>query len=77
MWKQTGQFAAVGLEMGIALAIGLIGGWYLDEKLGSKPVFFWIGFTLGIGAAGKAVWDAARKARKEMTDDRASSSKKD
>jgi F0F1-type ATP synthase assembly protein I len=76
MLKQAGQFAAVGLEMGIAVAIGIGGGWYLDEKFESKPLFFWIGFAIGIGAAGKAVWDAARKAKKEMMDDGATPSKK-
>ena len=77
MLKQAGQFAAVGLEMGIAVALGIFVGWYLDEKLNTTPVLFWIGFALGIGAAGKAIWDAAKRARKEMMNDRTSSSKKD
>ena len=77
MRRQTGRFVSVGLEMGISVAIGILGGWYLDGKFGTTPVLFWIGFGLGVGAAGKAVWDAARRARKELMNDGKSASKKD
>ena len=77
MFRQAGQFMAVGIEMGVALGLGVAGGWYLDEWFGSKPVFFWIGFVLGLGAATKALVDAARKAQKVLMDDGKSSSKKD
>ncbi|MDJ0762556.1 MAG: AtpZ/AtpI family protein [Myxococcota bacterium] len=77
MLRQAGRFAAVGLEMGIAVAIGIFGGRYLDEKFDSAPVFFWIGFVLGVGAAGKAVFDAFRMAKKELTGNGTSSSEKD
>lgn len=68
MFEQAGRHAAVGLEIGIAMAIGLIGGNYLDSKLDTEPIFFWIGFGLGIGAAAKALLDAARAAKKELTE---------
>ncbi|MCP4675411.1 MAG: AtpZ/AtpI family protein [Deltaproteobacteria bacterium] len=77
MYRQAGQFVAVGLEMGIAMGIGILGGWYLDEWLDSKPICFWVGFFLGLGAAGKALFDASRKAQKVLMDDGKSSSKKD
>ncbi|MCP4604911.1 MAG: AtpZ/AtpI family protein [Proteobacteria bacterium] len=75
MLKQAGRFAAVGLEMGVAVGIGILGGWYLDKEFGTKPVFFWIGFTVGIGAAAKAIIDIARKASKDLTDNGNSSPK--
>lgn len=68
MFKQAGRHAAVGLEIGIAMAIGLIGGNYLDSKLDTKPIFFWIGFCLGIGAAVKALVDTVRAAKRELAD---------
>ncbi len=77
MITQTAQLAAVGLEMGLAMAIGVLGGRYLDDKLGTEPVLFWIGFALGIGAATKALVMAARKARKTLDSDGSSSDNKD
>jgi len=77
MWKQAGRFAAMGLEMGFAVGIGLIVGWYLDSRFGTEPVLFWVGFSLGIGAAAKAVFDGARAARKAMGKDGSSTPDED
>jgi F0F1-type ATP synthase assembly protein I len=66
MLNQAGNFAAVGLEMGLAVAIGIFGGRFLDSKLDTEPVFFWIGFSIGIGAAAKAVVVAVQRARKSL-----------
>ncbi len=64
--KQVGLFAAVGLEIGFAMAIGVFGGRYLDEEFSTKPLFFWLGFVIGLGAAVKALVDAAKSARANM-----------
>ena len=66
MWKQAGHFAAVGMEIGLAMLIGVFGGGYLDRHLNTAPVFFWIGFAVGIGAGVKAVVDAMKLARNDM-----------
>ena len=71
------QYAGVGLEMGIAVAIGIMAGRYLDRRFGTTPVLFWIGFFLGIGAATKALIDIAAKAKRDMSDDATSPPKKD
>ena len=63
--------------MGIATAIGIIAGRYLDRKLDTSPVFFWVGFFLGIGAAAKALIDIAVKAKRDLSDDAAPQPKKD
>lgn len=63
--------------MGFALVLGMLGGWYLDGKLETEPLFFWIGFGLGLAAAAKAVYDGARRARKAMGNNESSSSDKD
>ena len=66
MVKQAGQFMAVGLEMGLAVFIGIVLGHFLDDYFDTKPVFFWIGFGLGILTAAKALYDATKKAKKIM-----------
>lgn len=71
------QYAGVGLEMGLAVAIGIIGGRYLDKQFGTGPILFWCGFFLGIGAAIKALVDIAAKAKEDMSDDASPQSKKD
>ncbi|MFO8072283.1 MAG: AtpZ/AtpI family protein [Polyangia bacterium] len=72
MLKRSGRFAAVGLEMGIAVIVGIMGGRFLDDYFGTEPLLFWIGFAFGLAAAAKAVIDAARKAKKEIDDDEGS-----
>jgi F0F1-type ATP synthase assembly protein I len=69
MRREATRFIAVGLEMGVAVFIGVFGGRFLDNWLGTRPVFFWIGLALGLGAAGKAIWDAAARARKTLERD--------
>jgi ATP synthase protein I len=77
MLKQSLGLVAVGIEMGISVGIGILGGQWLDERYGTEPVFFWVGVTIGFGAAVKAVVDAARKVRKELNDDEPESTEKD
>jgi ATP synthase protein I len=66
MWQQAGRFAAVGVEIGFAMAIGVFGGRYLDGKFDTEPLLFWIGFTVGLGAAVKALVDATKSAWANM-----------
>ena len=53
------------MEMGLAVAIGVFGGRYVDSLLGTKPVFLFIGLGLGIGAGTKALIETVRKVKKE------------
>jgi len=55
--------------MGVAVIIGLWAGRKADEVFDTKPIFFWIGLTLGFGAAVKAIYDAYKKAKKLMDED--------
>ena len=77
MRRTAWGFSLVGIEMGVALVVGMLGGWYLDGKLDTKPIFFWVGFAMGLAAAAKAVYDVAKKARKAMGANESSSSDKD
>jgi F0F1-type ATP synthase assembly protein I len=41
--------------MAISLAMGTVGGYLLDRKLGTG-VFFWIGLIVGVLAAYRSLW---------------------
>lgn len=77
MLKQSINYVAVGLEMGIAVVIGIVGGKWADSYFNTTPVLFWVGLGIGFGAAAKAVVDAAQKARKELEEDGPQDTKED
>lgn len=68
MWRQAAQVGAVGMEMGIAVAVGYFGGAWLDSKFGTAPYLGLVGLLVGVGAAGKALWNTARRVTKEGRD---------
>jgi F0F1-type ATP synthase assembly protein I len=51
MWKLAGRYSAVGIEMAVAVAMGTLGGVWLDHKLGTGPYLFIFGLVVGVGAA--------------------------
>ena len=63
------------MEMGLAVAIGVFGGRYVDSWLGTEPVFLFVGLGLGIGAGVKALVDVVRKVKREWDRDDASAGK--
>jgi ATP synthase protein I len=68
MWRIAGTTGAVGLEIGIAVGFGYVGGHYLDQKLGTQPWLTYLGFAAGIGAAVKAVVRVARAYKRDLGD---------
>ena len=47
------SLSALGIEMGVAVAIGLLMGWFLDRLFGTRPwltfIFFFFGIVAGFG----------------------------
>jgi len=55
-WFKLAEAASVGIEMAVAVGIGHFGGRYLQEHVTHwAPWTYWIGLTVGFGAAGMAV----------------------
>ncbi len=69
---RAAQLASLGLEMGIAVAIGGGFGWWLDSRLHTKPWLMLVFLLLGIAAGFKGVIDAARKVAKATRDSQTS-----
>ena len=60
MWRLAGRYSAVGIEMSAAVAIGAIGGDWLDHRWGTEPYLFWFGVIIGMGAAVRAIMRIAK-----------------
>lgn len=52
--------SAVGIEMAVAIVLGLMGGAWADEKLGTDPWLALVGLLLGAGVGFRALFRVAR-----------------
>jgi ATP synthase protein I len=57
------RFASAGLELAVAIVVGYLGGNWLDEELGTKPVLQFVGLLLGIVAGFRTLFNLARQAQ--------------
>lgn len=69
------RYSSLGLEMGVAIAIGLVIGIYLDRRFGSSPWLTIIFFLLGVAAGFKniirlIIEEADKKENEERNSDR-------
>ena len=65
-----GGVGLVGIEMGISIAVGFLGGRWLDGKLGTEPWLAWIGFACGVLAGFRALFRVARREQKRLEEQR-------
>jgi ATP synthase protein I len=59
------QYSFIGIELGVAVAIGVLLGRWLDEKWGTAPWMMLAGVALGLTAAGKDLVRLVRRAKKK------------
>ena len=67
--KQLGTFArigAVGIELGLSVAIGALGGRWLDGKLETTPYLTLTGLLLGLIAGFKSLLQTVRRYQKQQ-----------
>ena len=50
LWASAGQFTGYGLTFALSTLLFLLGGWWLDGKLGTMPLFLILGAFVGAGA---------------------------
>ncbi|MGW8267239.1 MAG: AtpZ/AtpI family protein [Longimicrobiales bacterium] len=50
LWQAAGQFTGYGLTLALSTLLFLLGGWWLDGKVGTTPLFTILGAF--VGAAG-------------------------
>jgi ATP synthase protein I len=56
------RFASVGIEFAVSTLIGLLGGLWLDGKLGTDPWLMIAGLCIGVAAGLRSLVRTARKA---------------
>src|SRR5262245_12064601 len=59
------RLASVGIELAISIVIGLLGGRWLDGKLGTDPYLMIVGLLLGVFAGFRSLIQSARKATRQ------------
>lgn len=67
-WKGLGGPGTLGIEIVLSVAVGLLGGQWLDKKFGSSPWFTLIGLAYGLAAATRAVYRALKQANKDLAE---------
>jgi ATP synthase protein I len=51
-WQLAFRFLGIGWFLAISILLGVLGGLWLDSKLGTRPVFLITGIFLGLATAG-------------------------
>ena len=59
--RQASKIATVGIEMGLAVAVGLFGGRWIDGRLDTAPLFLFLGLFFGLAAGFKRLWEVAKR----------------
>lgn len=47
-WRAFGKFGAIGMQLAVCVIAGLLGGRWLDNVLGTSPVFLITGILCGV-----------------------------
>jgi F0F1-type ATP synthase assembly protein I len=47
--NQAGDYIGLGIQFAVTIFLCLIGGWWLDQKLSTVPLFLFLGTFLGAG----------------------------
>jgi len=62
---RTARYSSIGIELGISVVIGVLGGWWVDGQLDSSPWGLLIGMALGITAAIRSISRTLRQLSQE------------
>ena len=47
-WEQPLRLAGIGWYIALCILLGVLGGWWLDGRLHTKPIFVIVGLILGL-----------------------------
>jgi F0F1-type ATP synthase assembly protein I len=64
-WKGIGSYSTVGLELALSILLGLFGGRWADQRLGTGHVLTVLGLGFGLAAGIRSVWRALERANRD------------
>ncbi len=64
MWALAGRYSGLGIEMAAAVAVGALGGRWLDNYFSTAPYLGIFGTVVGVGAAVRAIVRVVKQFRK-------------
>ncbi|HHH31728.1 MAG TPA: AtpZ/AtpI family protein [Polyangiaceae bacterium] len=70
--KESGGAAALGIEMGLAVALGYFMGHWLDGRFETTPYLTYFGLFIGLAAAFKGIYRVSRRYRMKLRTEAAS-----
>jgi F0F1-type ATP synthase assembly protein I len=65
VYKEYVRASVIGLEVGLSLITGIVGGFFFDRHFKSDPWGIIVGAILGVGAAGKSLYRFSKAYLKE------------
>jgi F0F1-type ATP synthase assembly protein I len=69
MWQAAGQYTGYGLTWALSTLLFLLGGWWLDGKVGTTPLFLILGAFVGAGAGFYSLYRHIVVEPRERTED--------
>ena len=67
-WVAAARLLGVGFFVGGCIVLGVLGGLWIDGRLGTEPVFIIVGLVLGIFVAFYGVYQMLRPLLKDKQD---------
>ncbi len=69
VYKEYVRASVIGLEVGLSLIVGIVGGFFFDRHFASDPWGLIVGAILGAGAAGNCLYRFSKAYLKEHGSD--------
>jgi ATP synthase protein I len=60
-WKRYMRFSSLGIELGLSVMIGLIGGQWLDKHFSTEPWLLLVGLLFGMAAGIRSMYSALKR----------------
>ena len=67
--KTHGRLLSSGIELGLSVVVGLLGGRWIDGQLGTEPWLMLLGLILGLIAGLRSLIKYAKQASAQETDE--------
>jgi ATP synthase protein I len=67
-WRSLAELSSIGMTLVLATVIGLVGGYYADRWLGTKPWLTLVGLLFGIAAGFVSLFRTLKASEREFDD---------